>query len=154
MRQVLLPPTMLICGFMTAILSFSAFAEGLGGCFENPDSCLSINVESSIEIQSPIPKIGTDEGSFTIKSGHVLSDGQTFKHGSPEMLANLKKRVKRDDEPAGLVNNQLYVLVNDDFIFIPIVELAGKGKDGIKTRITAEIVSKVVADDAGVDIGC
>lgn len=145
-------PKILACVFLITLSPLLALSEGLGDCFVNPDSCLSINVESANQTQSPIPKIGTDELGFTIKSGHVLSNGQTFKHGSPEMLANLKKRVKRDDEPAGLVNNLLYVLVNDSFIFIPIVELAGKSKDGIKTRITAEVVSKVVADDAGINI--
>lgn len=128
------------------------YAESLGDCFANPDDCLSLSVESNDDFQSSATKIGSDSGGFTIKSGHVLSDGQRHKHASPKMLAALKEKALKDDEPAGLVNNQLYMIANDDFIFIPVVELAGKSKDQIRTRIMAEVVSKVVVDETMIEI--
>ena len=67
---------------------------------------------------------------LTFKKGEVLgSDGQTYKGASPEQMQRLIERAAANDMPAGVVGNNVFVVVGDKVSFVPTSELRGATKD-------------------------
>ena len=57
---------------------------------------------------------------LTFKTGEVLGpDGNTYKGASPEQMERLIERAAEDDMPAGVVGNNVFVVVGDKVSFIP-----------------------------------
>ena len=67
---------------------------------------------------------------LTFKKGEVLgADSKTFKGASPEQLERLIERAAASDIPAGVVGNNVFVVVGDKVFFVPTSELSGAIKD-------------------------
>ena len=66
---------------------------------------------------------------LTFKKGEVLgSDGQTYNGASPEQMERLIERAAANDMPAGVVGNNVFVVVGDKVSFVPTSELRGANK--------------------------
>jgi hypothetical protein len=85
---------------------------------------------------------------LTFKSGEVLGpDGNMYVGASPENLENIVANAKDDDKPAGVVGNNIFVIVDDTVTFVPTKELASKTNED---RIE-HIGNKVVENISGID---
>ena len=63
---------------------------------------------------------------LTFKKGEVLgADGKTYKGASPEQPERLIERAAASDIPAGVVGNNVFVVVGDKVSFVPTAELSG-----------------------------
>lgn len=84
----------------------------------------------------------------TIKSGQTLGgDGKVYDGASPEYMENLKKIAEKTGENVGVVNNNVYVLVDGVPTFIPTVELQGKTREGMLEVVGNEVVQNVTGVD-------
>ena len=83
---------------------------------------------------------------LTFKRGEVLGPGGEVYHGaSPKEMEALIEKAKNGDIPAGVVGNNVYVVVGDKVSFIPTSELRNTTKE-TKMEI---IGNKVVQDITG-----
>ena len=63
---------------------------------------------------------------LTFKKGEVLgSKGKTYQGASPEQMELLIKRATANDILAGVVGNNVFVVVGDKVSFVPTSELQG-----------------------------
>ena len=85
---------------------------------------------------------------LTFKSGEVLGpDGNMYVGASPENLENIVSNAKDDDKPAGVVGNNIFVIVDDTVTFVPTKDLASKSDDDRLEHIG----NKVVENISGID---
>lgn len=79
---------------------------------------------------------------LTIKSGQVLgSDGEVYDGASPEQAAILLKQVRDGGESVGVSGSSLFVVINDVITFVPLADLRGKDKDGVKEELIKRLPS-------------
>ena len=89
---------------------------------------------------------------LTLKSGQVIGgDGSIHDGASPEMKSQLIKNAQRTDlfgnkKGAGVVGKNLFVIVEDEAVFVPLSELAGKSKEGLTNVVREYIVSHLVSN--------
>lgn len=85
---------------------------------------------------------------LTIKKGQVLgADGKVYDGASPEHQAAIVERSKQkgwfgaDGKRAGVEGSNLFIVVEDDVVFVPLEEIRGKSKEGVKEAVRQHIVS-------------
>ena len=102
---------------------------------------------------------------LTLKKGQIIGgDGNVHDGASPEMQSQLIKNAQKTDffgnkKAAGVVGGNLFVIVEDDAVFVPLTELAGKSKEGLTEVVREYIVShlvsnmtaKHIAEEGGID---
>lgn len=90
--------------------------------------------------------------SLTLKKGQVIGgDGLVYDGASPEQKENLKKVAQSTGKSAGVQGNNVYILVEDEVIFVPVQDIAGKQKETVKSIITATVVNEVTDLDLDVE---
>ncbi|MGB2294898.1 MAG: hypothetical protein ACPH8B_04650, partial [Candidatus Puniceispirillum sp.] len=81
---------------------------------------------------------------LTFKSGEVLGpDGNIYVGASPENLENIIANAKDDDKPAGVVGNNVFVLVEDTITFVPTKDLAPLNNDERLELIGDKVVENI-----------
>ena len=81
---------------------------------------------------------------LTFKSGEVLGpDGNMYVGASPENLENIIANAKDDEKPAGVVGNNIYVIVDDTVTFVPTKELAPLSNDDRLELIGDKVVENL-----------
>ena len=89
---------------------------------------------------------------LTLKKGQVIGgDGGVYDGASPEQQAQLVKNAQKEDffgnkKAAGVVGGNLFVIVEDEAVFIPLSELAGKSKSALTEVVKDYIVSHLMDD--------
>ena len=89
---------------------------------------------------------------LTLKKGQVIGgDGNVYDGASPEQAENLANAAKQTDffgnqKSAGIVGGNLYIVVEDEVVFVPLSEIGGKSKEGIKEIITDYVVQALTAN--------
>ena len=85
---------------------------------------------------------------LTFKKGEVLgSDGQTYQGASPEQMQRLIERAAANDMPAGVVGNNVFVVVGDKVSFVPTSELRGVTKDTQLQIIGDQVVQDITGNE-------
>ena len=85
---------------------------------------------------------------LTFKKGEVLgADGKTYKGASPEQLERLIERAAASDIPAGVVGNNVFVVVGDKVSFVPTSELSGATKDTQLQMIGDQVVQDITGNE-------
>ena len=86
---------------------------------------------------------------LTIKKGQVIGgDGGVYDGASPEQMEVYIERAQNGGDTAGLVGNNVFVVVGDDITFVSVQDLLGKTKDGQLNTIGDAVVQKVSGSDA------
>ena len=89
---------------------------------------------------------------LTLKSGQVIgSDGQVYDGASPAEREKLKKRAKASGKAAGVQGANVFIIVEDDIVFVPVQSIAGKTKETVKNVITATVVNEITELDLEVN---
>ena len=90
---------------------------------------------------------------LTLKSGQVLSsDGQVYDGASPEQKEALIAKSKEkgwfgaDGKKSGVQGSNVFIVVQDEVVFVPITEIKGKSKEGVTEVIKNHIVDALMAD--------
>ena len=79
---------------------------------------------------------------LTFKKGQVLgSDGEVHDGASPAQMQALIKRAEEDGGMAGVSGTNLYVVIDGEVTFVPLSDIRGKTKEGIKEVIAAHVLS-------------
>ena len=87
---------------------------------------------------------------LTFKKGQVLgSDGKIYDGASPEETARLIKNAADGGESAGVRGNNLFVVMDDELVFIPLLDLSGKTKETRMDTVKAHVIAN--ATDLDVD---
>ena len=87
---------------------------------------------------------------LTFKKGQVLgSDGKIYDGASPEETARLIKNAADGGESAGVRGNNLFVVMDDELVFIPLLDLSGKTKETRMDIVKAHVIAN--ATDLDVD---
>lgn len=85
---------------------------------------------------------------LTFKKGEVLgSDGKTYLGASPEQMERLIERAAANDLPAGVVGNNVFVVVGDKVSFVPTSELRGVTKDTQLQIIGDQVVQDITGNE-------
>ena len=85
---------------------------------------------------------------LTFKKGEVLGpDGNVYNGASPEQLDRLIERAAEQDMPAGLVGNNVFVVVEDKVSFVPVSDLRGKTKESQLQVIGDQVVQDITGND-------
>ena len=97
-------------------------------------------------IALPLLSLASMGHALTLKSGEVIgSDGSVYQGASPEQAANIAKNANETDwfgnkKTSGVVGKNIYLVVDDQTIFIPLSEIQGKKQDQIEAVITNYVV--------------
>lgn len=89
---------------------------------------------------------------LTFKSGEVLgADGKIYQGASPEVAANIAKAAQEEDffgnkKTAGVVGKSVFIVVEDQTVFVPLTDIVGKSDEEITAVITNYIVDALTAD--------
>ena len=77
---------------------------------------------------SMILVLGAESGNaLTFKKGEVLgADGQVYEGASPTQLDRLISRAQKGGETAGVAGRNVFIVVDEGVVFVPISDLAGK----------------------------
>ena len=79
---------------------------------------------------------------LTFKKGQVLgSDGEIHDGASPAQMEALIKKAEEDGEMAGISGTNLYVVIEGEVTFVPLSDVRGKTKEGMKEVIAAYVLS-------------
>lgn len=79
---------------------------------------------------------------LTFKKGEVLgSDGKMYEGASPEQEAALIKKAEEEGELAGVAGANLYVVLEGKITYVPLADVRGKTKEGMKEVIAAHVLS-------------
>lgn len=79
---------------------------------------------------------------LTFKKGQVLgSDGEVHDGASPAQMKALIKKAEEDGEMAGVSGTNLYVVIDGEVTFVPLSDVRGKTKEGMKEVIAAHVLS-------------
>ena len=85
---------------------------------------------------------------LTFKKGEVLGpDGNVYNGASPEQMDRLIERAAEQDMPAGLVGNNVFVVVEDKMSFVPVSDLRGKTKESQLQVIGDQVVQDITGND-------
>ena len=85
---------------------------------------------------------------LTFKKGEVLGpDGNVYNGASPEQMDRLIERAAEQDMPAGLVGNNVFVVVEDKVSFVPVSDLRGKTKESQLRVIGDQVVQDITGND-------
>ena len=85
---------------------------------------------------------------LTFKKGEVLGpDGNLYTGASPEQVERLIERAADQDLPAGVVGNNIFVVVEDKVSFVPVSELSGKTKETQLEVIGDQVVQDITGND-------
>ena len=85
---------------------------------------------------------------LTFKKGEVLGpDGNTYTGASPEQMDRLIERAAEDDMPAGVVGNNVFVVVGDKVSFVPTSELRGTTKETQLQIIGDQVVQDITGNE-------
>ena len=97
----------------------------------------------------------THASALTLKKGQVLGgDGIVYDGASPQQKAALVANAKRKDffgneqGQSGLSGSNLFIVVEDDVVFVPISEVSGKDKDAVKDIIMEAVETQFVLNYA------
>ena len=76
------------------------------------------------------------------KKGQVLgADGEVHDGASPAQMEALIKKAEEDGEMAGVPGTNLYVVIEGEVTFVPLSDVRGKTKEGMKEVIAAHVLS-------------
>jgi len=96
---------------------------------------------------------GSGATALTLKSGQVLSsDGQVYDGASPEQKEALIAKAKEtgwfgaEGKKSGVQGSNVYIVVQDELVFVPLKDIKGKSKEGITEVIKEHIVDSLLAD--------
>lgn len=79
---------------------------------------------------------------LTFKKGQVLgADGALYEGASPEQEKALIKKAEEEGELAGVAGTNLYVVLEGKVTYVPLADVRGKTKDGMKEVIAAHVLS-------------
>lgn len=82
---------------------------------------------------------------LTFKSGQVIgSDGIVYDGASPEQKAQLLKQAKLTGKKAGVTGSNLFIVVQDNVLFVDLKKLAGKSDEEINEVIVDEIEQQLI----------
>ena len=82
---------------------------------------------------------------LTFTSGQVIgADGIVYDGASPEQKAAILKEAQRSGKKAGVSGGSLYVVVQENVLFVDLKKLAGKSKDDVNDIIVGEIEQQLV----------
>ena len=85
---------------------------------------------------------------LTFKKGEVLGpDGNVYTGASPEQMERLIERAAEQDMPAGVVGNNVFVVVEDKVSFVPVSDLRGKTKESQLEVIGDQVVRDITGND-------
>ena len=85
---------------------------------------------------------------LTFKKGEVLGpDGNLYTGASPEQVERLIECAADQDLPAGVVGNNVFVVVEDKVSFVPVSELSGKTKETQLEVIGDQVVQDITGND-------
>jgi len=85
---------------------------------------------------------------LTFKQGEVLGpDGNVYTGASPEQMERLVERAAAQDMPAGVVGNNVFVVVEDKVSFVPVNELRGKSEEAQLQVIGNQVVRDLTGND-------
>lgn len=85
---------------------------------------------------------------LTFKKGEVLGpDGNVYTGASPEQLDRLIERAADQDLPAGVVGNNVFVVVEDQVSFVPVTDIVGKTKESQLQVIGDQVVRDMTGND-------
>ena len=85
---------------------------------------------------------------LTFKKGEVLGpDGNLYTGASPEQVERLIERAADQDLPAGVVGNNVFVVVEDKVSFVPVSELSGKTKETQLEVIGDQVVQDITGNN-------
>lgn len=74
-------------------------------------------------------------------------DGNLYTGASPEQVERLIERAADQDLPAGVVGNNVFVVVEDKVSFVPVSELSGKTKETQLEVIGDQVVQDITGND-------
>ena len=89
---------------------------------------------------------GVSAQALPLKKGQVLSpEGEVFNGASPEQAANIAANAKREDwagnkKTSGIVGQNLFVVVEDQPVFVPLGDLRGKSKETVREIVKQQII--------------
>ena len=79
---------------------------------------------------------------LTFKKGQVLGSNSEIHDGaSPAQMEALIKKAEEDGEMAGISGTNLYVVIEGEVTFVPLIHVRGKTKEGMKEVIAAHVLS-------------
>lgn len=79
---------------------------------------------------------------LTFKKGQVLgADGEVYDGASPDQEAALIKKAEDEGELAGVAGKNLYVVLEGKITYVPLADVRGKTKAGMKEVIAAHVLS-------------
>lgn len=106
-------------------------------------SCLFV---SSVLVAAPVQAL-------TFKKGQVLgADGGVYDGASPDQKEALIEKSKSkgwfgaEGKKSGVQGSNLFIVVEDDLVFVPINELKGKSKEQVTEVIKGHIVEHLTAN--------
>lgn len=79
---------------------------------------------------------------LTFKKGRVLgSDGEVYDGAFPAQVEALIKKAEDEGEMAGVSGTNLYVVIDGSVTFVPLSDVRGKTKEGMKEVIAAHVLT-------------
>jgi len=79
---------------------------------------------------------------LTFQKGQVLGpDGKVYDGASPEQEAALIQKAEEEGELAGISGANLYVVLEGKVTYVPLSEVRGKTKEGMKEVIAAHVLT-------------
>lgn len=112
-------------------------------------------IRTSLFLLMVAPLIAAGSASaLTLKSGEVLSsDGKVYSGASPEQKAAIVEQSKiqglfgADGKKAGVRGSNIFVVVGEDVVFVPLTDVRGKSKEQMMD-IIAEAAGEQLGPDA------
>ena len=85
---------------------------------------------------------------LTLKTGEVLGPhGEVYHGASPKEMEALISRAQSGDMPAGVVGNNVYVVVGEEVTFIPVKELMNTTRDTKLKIIGDQVVQDITGSE-------
>ena len=92
--------------------------------------------------------IASTSHALTFKKGEVLGpDGEIYHGASPEQMERLIERAAAEDMPAGVVGNNVFVVVGDKVSFVPVNDLRGTSQAKQLQIIGDQVVKDITGND-------
>ena len=92
---------------------------------------------------------------LTLKTGQVpVSDDGVYDGASPEQVERLVENAEREDwggnkRTSGVIGRNLFIVVEEKPVFVPLNELQGKTKEWIREIVNQSVVEALTKDLAG-----
>lgn len=86
---------------------------------------------------------------LTLKTGQVLGpDGEVYDGASPQQIERLVENAEREDwagnkRTSGVIGQNLFIVVEEKPVFVPLNELRGKTKESIREIVKQNIVESL-----------